>query len=297
MKESSIDKIFAKSPEEAKKMSEVIKERFRTQENISFKTEREKTKEELETIDFVDKETNKYVEKFGGNALNIPAKNIHILEQEEYIDSTDIARKQSKKKAQFKFRRAGLTIYLRGEKPKALAGLNEAVIEYLRRLMMEDWVRSPENLPKFIQEKIQNLHQKEIVDQFYNPAYLREQTLFMITMDKILEKNPDKFKSRDEVFDLFARGMFTGKILELRTVVDMTFGKGGFVKFAKESFSQSKSEKEKQGSDDLSVAISNLGQQAIVMSDHGKNLFDFIQRLAHEEFHMKEYQTMEQESD
>ena len=45
-------------------------------------------------------------------------------------------------------------------------------------------------------------------------------------IDKILEKNPDKFQDKEEVFEVFAKGMITGNILPVGRLVERTFGKG-----------------------------------------------------------------------
>lgn len=46
--------------------------------------EREKTPEELEIISLVDEATNKLRQKYGLEDFNIPAKNIHVIKEEEW---------------------------------------------------------------------------------------------------------------------------------------------------------------------------------------------------------------------
>lgn len=86
MKESSINRFFSKSPEEAKNVKEIIEKRFRTQEHLSFASERQKSKEELEIIDFCDKQTSAVAEEFGAESLEIGAKHIHIISEKEFVD-------------------------------------------------------------------------------------------------------------------------------------------------------------------------------------------------------------------
>ena len=64
-------------------------------------------------------------------------------------------------------------------------------------------------------------------------AYPNERYTLALLIDDVLEKNPEKFKTRDEVFDVFARAMFTGNMFELAHVMDKTFGKGTLRKIAK----------------------------------------------------------------
>ena len=86
MKESSVDRIFSKSPEEARTVRGVIEKRFREQKNISFKTERGKTPEELELINFIDTETDALAKKFGGAGLHINPANVRIVGEDEFGD-------------------------------------------------------------------------------------------------------------------------------------------------------------------------------------------------------------------
>jgi len=57
-------------------------------------------------------------------------------------------------------------------------------------------------------------------------TYQPERKILNILIDKILERNSDKFQDREEVFEVFAKGMMTGNILPIGRLVDLTFGKG-----------------------------------------------------------------------
>lgn len=57
-------------------------------------------------------------------------------------------------------------------------------------------------------------------------GYQAERKILNTLIDKILEKNPDKFKSSEEVFEIFAQGMMTGNILPVGRLIDKTFGIG-----------------------------------------------------------------------
>lgn len=59
-----------------------------------------------------------------------------------------------------------------------------------------------------------------------NFNYEEERKLLSTLMDKLLEKNRDKFQSLGEIFEVFARALMTGNILPLGRVVDGTFGHG-----------------------------------------------------------------------
>jgi hypothetical protein len=45
-------------------------------------------------------------------------------------------------------------------------------------------------------------------------------------IDKILERNSEKFQDREEIFEIFAKGMMTGNILPVGRLIERTFGNG-----------------------------------------------------------------------
>ena len=287
MKESSIDRIFAKSPEEEKKVREVIEKRFRTQENISFKTEREKTPDEAEIIKFIDKETSAIAEKFGGKNLSIPAVNVHIISENELLDLVKKRRgenaqipdatwkprtqaiimkdagdnlvkfinvlthemyhtkafqslKSDLEKKNLKWRRGGLSVGLRDRPKEAFTDLDEAVTEYLTHMNIEQWAAKKDRVPEIINETAEKFGESDL----YTPTYLREQIRFIGILNEIQTKNPEDFKDRESVFNIFAEAYFTGGLLKLRKIVDQTFGNGSFIEFAKKGLPESKWEKE-----------------------------------------------------
>ena len=64
---------------------------------------------------------------------------------------------------------------------------------------------------------------KIIVEGF---TYQPERKVLNTLIDKIFERNLDKFQDREEVFEVFAEGMMTGNILSIGRLVEKTFGKG-----------------------------------------------------------------------
>jgi len=59
-----------------------------------------------------------------------------------------------------------------------------------------------------------------------NFTYKPERKILNTLIDKLLERNPDKFQTREEVFEVFAKGMMTGNILPVGRLIEKTFGKG-----------------------------------------------------------------------
>ena len=62
----------------------------------------------------------------------------------------------------------------------------------------------------------------------------RERKKLHNLLDKLAEVSDGKFKSREEVFDVFARANFSGNYLPLARIVESILGKGSFRKIAEE---------------------------------------------------------------
>jgi hypothetical protein len=60
--------------------------------------------------------------------------------------------------------------------------------------------------------------------------YQEERVALNDLINKLYQKNQEKFKDRREVFDLFAKAMLSGNVLELGKTIDRTFGAGTFRK-------------------------------------------------------------------
>lgn len=61
-------------------------------------------------------------------------------------------------------------------------------------------------------------------------SYKKERMVLENLIDKIFERNPEKFNDRNEVFEIFAKGMMTGNILPVGRLMDNSFGRGTFRK-------------------------------------------------------------------
>ena len=60
--------------------------------------------------------------------------------------------------------------------------------------------------------------------------YKRERDMLNSLLNKLYQKNQDKFKDKEEVFDVFAKSMLDGNLLPVGKLVDRTLGKGTFRK-------------------------------------------------------------------
>lgn len=61
-------------------------------------------------------------------------------------------------------------------------------------------------------------------------TYPQERRILNVLIDRLFEINRGQFKEREQVFDVFAKAMFSGNILPLGRLIDGTFGKGVFRK-------------------------------------------------------------------
>ncbi len=162
--------------------------------------------------------------------------------------------------------RLGLTIYSRDGKAMYFRNLNEAVTEevtkrFIKKLFKDpffsDETRQTEDIigkyPRAVTESGKSLFDedtfyaetqsnkswKESVDRLFGKlfgsrvkistesfTYKQERKVLNMLIDKILERNPEKFQDREEVFEIFAKGMMTGNILPVGRLIERTFGKG-----------------------------------------------------------------------
>ncbi len=59
-------------------------------------------------------------------------------------------------------------------------------------------------------------------------TYLMERLYLKELVSGIFDKNPGKFKNKEEVFGLFARAALSGDLKELTDIIEATFGQGAF---------------------------------------------------------------------
>jgi len=70
-------------------------------------------------------------------------------------------------------------------------------------------------------------------------SYKKKRLVFNTLVDKLYNKNQDKFEDREEVFNLFAKSVFTGNIVSKGSwgrLVDETFGSGTLQKIAERDY-------------------------------------------------------------
>lgn len=162
--------------------------------------------------------------------------------------------------------RSGLVVRRRSDGKHYFDSLNEAVTEELTKRFIESHSDNPlfkEEIEATAEIKKQN---PDAVDSEGNPffredtfyvsvtgekegekllegaefTYREEREVLHVLIDKLYQKKTEEFRDREEVFDLFARSMFTGNILPLGRLIDRTFGKGTFRKIGEAELEEQK---------------------------------------------------------
>lgn len=59
-------------------------------------------------------------------------------------------------------------------------------------------------------------------------AYPRQRKILNNLVEKIYRRNADKFRESEQVFNMFANAVFTGRMVRVGRLIDKTFGKGAF---------------------------------------------------------------------
>ena len=79
------------------------------------------------------------------------------------------------------------------------------------------------------------INKKDSSIDFAFYSYSGERKKLNKIIDDIYDRNHDRFASVEEVFDVFARAYFTGKLLPVAHLIEKTYGKGAFRKIAQET--------------------------------------------------------------
>jgi hypothetical protein len=157
--------------------------------------------------------------------------------------------------------RGGLEVISRDDNYRYFEVFNEALTEELTKrfvtklfdhpLFAEDRLQTTNianKYPKAVtKEKTplfnEETYYAEVVNEYLNTeskkvanievssfGYESEREILSILVNKLYEKNLDSFKCEEEVFRLFAEGMFSGNLLTTGKLIEKTFGDGTFRK-------------------------------------------------------------------
>lgn len=174
--------------------------------------------------------------------------------QEEFQEEEKIEEEKEGKKIKKTTFRKGFVVEASQQKRKEkkphghFVGLNEAIVSQATKILFKkmlqlpelknekEWLDSPEVnelKEKLVKEKgikkddIIWVGKKEQADWEIFP-YFEQREVLNYVCQEIQKEFPEKFKEPDDVFNLFLRAHFTGRLLEIGKLVEKTFGKGSF---------------------------------------------------------------------
>lgn len=217
--------------------------------------ELEKTERDLQIINFVQDAISNLLKQYGREASSMPLNKIHILKDggaEEYTGGKVLTGAHSaklgsilidRKKSDAEFAVILFHELLHYGSYKALqfvAGENPELEAYRSGFA----VTSADGKTKYF-EQVEEALVQIMVKRFYQEKVLhnelfkvdepvlkfsREKELERLDylIDELFKRNTSKFKSRQEIEELFMEGQINGRLLPVARLIEKTFGKGSF---------------------------------------------------------------------
>ena len=222
------------------------------------KFEIDKTERDIEIINFAKDAISEYTRKYTRKKYDIPLQNIHVFNLggvEEFtqkrlengaasIERGSIVMDRIKSDAVFAkilfheiihlnsytalqlktgkepsigLYRSGIRVQTRNGEKILFTDINEAITELITR--------------RFYQEKIipSEIFDKEDKKNLLN-SRAEEMAKLEALIDGLWEGNKDRFKTREDLENLFFESQFTGNLLKIGRLIEKTFGKGSFRK-------------------------------------------------------------------
>lgn len=160
-------------------------------------------------------EDNKYDLQQRGTAIFLKGEKSYFANLDEFIIEELTIRNQKKiigNEPDFKKEKDAIQEYVE-QKKKEGKQVDEDELMSVRKVI----AYSPDNKKQFIKFKKRNA------------AYRNARGVYNNLIDKIYARNMESFTDREEIFDLFAKSVFTGNIVGEKSwgrLVDKTFGSG-----------------------------------------------------------------------
>lgn len=147
-------------------------------------------------------------------------------------------------------RRLGLSTELKEGDMSGFGVLNEAVTEeltirFIRKLADHPFIKperqekerylakwGEDDDPELIYVEESHPSPGRISHTSHSFGYPNERRALNVLIDKLVQKNAEKFKDREVVFEMFASAALNGHLLQLAKLIEQSFGKGAFRKIA-----------------------------------------------------------------
>lgn len=264
---SSMMEINGDMPEEerALELSEFA-EKFDNQE--FYKAERQKNPEELRLISEINTITNRLLQRYGGKEFNIPAQNIHIINNRNYWNKHFGSSSSGTfcREIQGIFIPDAILDYENANEASLAIVMAERVIhENIHMKFFNSMQKSTSNdsiiyfqcgidkgdddlftsLNEGITQLLTDMVMKELINTnifskeeigafeagWGRSSYPIEKCMIRNLCKNIYEKNTNVFKNKDEVFDYFIKAMLDGNRDNIIKIIDDNFGNETFKKF------------------------------------------------------------------
>jgi len=178
---------------------------------------------------------------------------LHLEVFDSYQKSTPkdghFALHKGDEKTYLNIRRAGFSIGTKDGKDLYFRDIDEAIItelqirygkEYLQKWPeLESETKAREDFVQYLARK-DNLSIEEARERIAGVRVRGNETQgitfpyhdirinFNQLIDQLYEQNKEEFSTKEEIFDLFAQGTLTGKLLPVARLIEKTFGEGSF---------------------------------------------------------------------
>lgn len=170
--------------------------------------------------------------------------------QKSSIEAADITLRNKDDSVGMNIRRSGFSIGTKDGKRLLFHNLNESVITELEirfeNMVMARWPEVESEL-KARDEYVQQIAERDRVPiekvrhtvarikydessgyKLVSYPYHDARINFNSLVDELYEKNKSEFKSREQVFSIFAEATITGRLLPIARLIEKTFGRGSF---------------------------------------------------------------------
>jgi hypothetical protein len=122
--------------------------------------------------------------------------------------------------------RSGLAVYLRDGKTVHMQSLEEAIVGYLTARFYNEKLMQDPQFAAEISSIAGTNEEEEIVSRQKELEKLNE------LVDDLWEQNQETYTTRDDVFSLFVSAQISGNLLPIARLIEQTYGKGSFRKYA-----------------------------------------------------------------
>jgi|SRR3989338_5124064 len=186
---------------------------------------------------------------------------VHELIHANSFQSVELSKESKEGRIGIDTRRTGFEVHGRkNRKEYFFTDINEAVIEVLVKRFDKEYFQSIPELSERVKEReefianalknrpqdtdklediasveLKQLDSGEFKASIFSYTRVKEREQLNNLIKDIYQKNQDQFSSTEDVFNIFAKAIMNGKILEVARLVEKTYGKGSFRKLGEQT--------------------------------------------------------------